>query len=120
MLQLKRFRELAELSQKEVAQRIDKTPQAYNFYELGKREPDLATLVKLADIFQTSIDTLLNHTPLDSTSSQHVMVSHDERQLLTRFRSLPQDKQKSLMDYISFLCEHTDDEQSPVKRSHAI
>lgn len=119
MLQLKRFRELAELSQKEVAQRIDKTPQAYNFYEQGKREPDLATLIKLADIFKTSIDTLLNHTPLTDIPSQHVVVSHDEKQLIARFRSLHPEKQKSLIDFMNFLCEHNDDE-SQVKRSHAI
>lgn len=114
MLQLKKLREEAELSQKEIAKRINKSPQAYNYYELGSREPDLETLVKLADIFMVSVDTLLGHKPLGSNHG----LTPSEFQLVQSYRALENNYRRSLFDYINFLGIQQEKEQS--KREQAI
>lgn len=43
----------------EVARRVGITERRYGFYVTGDREPDLATLIKIADALQTPVDQLL-------------------------------------------------------------
>ena len=56
------LREDADLTQKEVAQMLSCTQQAYSYYELGKRDIPTDVLIKLADIHQTTTDYLLGRT----------------------------------------------------------
>ena len=37
------------------------TQTTYGRYELNKNEPDIATLVKIADLYQVSVDYLIEH-----------------------------------------------------------
>lgn len=46
-------------TQKEIAEAIGMTPNAYQKYELGTSEPNLAKLVLLSDMFNVSLDYLL-------------------------------------------------------------
>ena len=50
-----------ELSQGEVAQRLNMAQATYSHYERGRREPDFATLKKIANFFNVSIDYLLDN-----------------------------------------------------------
>ena len=61
MNNLKKIRLLAEKTQAETAKELDVTQHTYSNYELGKTQPDMDTLVKLADFFKTTIDNLLGH-----------------------------------------------------------
>lgn len=56
---LKLARQKSGKTQKETAEAIGMTPNAYQKYELGTSEPNLSKLVFLADMFQVSIDYLL-------------------------------------------------------------
>ncbi len=56
---LKIARKRTGMTQKEVADAIGMTPNAYQKYELGTSEPNFAKLVFLADIFNVSLDYLL-------------------------------------------------------------
>ena len=47
------------LSQEDVAEKINKARQTYNRYEAGTLSPDIETLILLADLYQTSTDLLL-------------------------------------------------------------
>lgn len=49
------------LTQKEIADQLGISRQAYANYETGNREPDLSTLKQLADIFSVSVDYLLGN-----------------------------------------------------------
>lgn len=56
-----RIRELRaekNISQAQLANEIGMTGQALHYYELGKREPKLATWIKLADYFGVSVGYL--------------------------------------------------------------
>lgn len=45
--------------QKDLAKKLNVSAQCYQRYESGEREPDLATVCQLADIFAVSVDYLL-------------------------------------------------------------
>jgi len=55
---LKEKRAKSKLTQKDVADRLGITQSTYAYYESGRNEPDLETLTKIADIFETSLDYL--------------------------------------------------------------
>lgn len=44
------------LSQKELAEKINISQRAYAHYEKGDREPSLETLIKLAEYYKVSLD----------------------------------------------------------------
>lgn len=47
------------MTQKEVATRIGVASQTYANYEQGRRDPDYQTLIKIADLFSVSVETIL-------------------------------------------------------------
>ena len=47
------------LSQKGIAQAIGIVVKTYQRYEYGEREPDLSTLIALADYYHLSLDDLV-------------------------------------------------------------
>ena len=66
---LKRLRAKSKLTQQSVADRLSVNRQTYSNYETGIREPDINTLIKLAEVFNVSLDILVgryveaNRTP---------------------------------------------------------
>ena len=55
---LKIFRKQRGMTQQQVADYLNVTHTAYNYYEKGKRVPDLDNLIRLAELFGTSLDIL--------------------------------------------------------------
>ena len=56
---LKEKRSAAKLTQADIAKVLGVTQSTYSYYESGRNEPDIKTLAKIADIFETSIDYLI-------------------------------------------------------------
>lgn len=52
------LRKRSDLSQQELADKLDMTRSAIGMYETGKREPDLETLEAFADFFNVDMNTL--------------------------------------------------------------
>ena len=64
------LRKQQELTQSEVAQSININQTTYSRYERGSIEPDIATIKKLANFFDVSIDYLLeNDKQFDDTDT---------------------------------------------------
>jgi transcriptional regulator with XRE-family HTH domain len=59
---LKGLREDKDLHQEDLAKILNISRTALSNYETGYREPSLATLVKIADYFNISLDYLLCRT----------------------------------------------------------
>lgn len=57
-MRLKELREQLGLQQKQVACELKISQRTYSNYELGKTEPDITTLVRLANYFNVSMDYL--------------------------------------------------------------
>ena len=56
---LKELRVDKGITQKQMAEYLGMVEQAYQMYEYGKREPNHETTMKLADLFEVSVDYLL-------------------------------------------------------------
>lgn len=50
------------LLQKDIAKDVQLSVRAYQYYERGDREPNLSTLIKLADYFEVSLDYLVGRS----------------------------------------------------------
>ena len=55
---LKRLRTSARMTQQELAERLDVSASAVGMYEQGRREPTFALLLRIADLFDVSLDWL--------------------------------------------------------------
>jgi len=60
---IKYLREKNGFTQKDIATKLGVEPAAISKYELDMREPNIEALIKLATIFNVSIDYLLGRTP---------------------------------------------------------
>lgn len=59
---IKKLRLDMKLTQRELAEKINVSPNTITNYESGYRTPEFETLVKMADIFDVSTDYLLGRT----------------------------------------------------------
>ena len=87
---IKQLREKAGLSQKALAERIGVSQQSINKYENHNIEPDIETLILIADTFDTSVDYLIGHSALDHRieALRACDLNEDEYTLLERYRAL--------------------------------
>jgi len=53
-------RKNADLTQAELAEKLNLTRQTISKYELGDSFPDISILIQIADIFELTLDTLIN------------------------------------------------------------
>lgn len=87
---LRLLRENHGVSQQKLAEAIGLTQQSINKYENHKIEPDIATLILIADFFHTSVDYLIGHT---EAQAEHEGVpvyrlNADEVKLVNQYRQL--------------------------------
>ena len=61
-MRLKFLREQKNISQVKLAMDLNMNQNTISRYETGQREADYATLIKIADYFNVSIDFLLERT----------------------------------------------------------
>ncbi len=59
---LRQCRKESKLTQRDTATYADITEKAYQNYELSTRQPKLEILMRIADVFQVSIDYLVGRT----------------------------------------------------------
>lgn len=60
-MNLKYLRLKNNMTQEEVAKKINKSAVAYGYYEAGRNEPDLKSLIILADLYHTTVDNIIEH-----------------------------------------------------------
>ena len=86
---LKTLREEYGISQKSLADEIGVSQQSINKYENHNIEPDISTLIRIANYFDTSIDFIVGHTKTrsnyDISDSQ---LSQDELDIISKYRAL--------------------------------
>ena len=90
MKNLKTFRKGLNLSQNEVAEKLNIPRANYQSYENGRNEPNIETLVKLADFFNVSVDTLIGH---DANIVDLRVVSKNQRFAIEKIVSTLTDEQ---------------------------
>lgn len=68
---LKSVRAKSGLSQKEVAERLFISQQAYAKYETGSSSPNPETLSNIAKLFGVSVDYLVGNEPIEQAVTEH-------------------------------------------------
>lgn len=88
---LRLLRERRGLYQKDLAELLGIIQNSYSKYELGKAEPSIANLIKLADFFDVTLDELVDRPPTRSGKVE------GEESLLLYYRGLsPEDRERVL------------------------
>lgn len=117
---LKMFREKRALTQQQVADELGINRSTYSYYELGRIQPDIKTIIKLSKIFDVHYIELLDDEDTDRLADSstdtlplikkiepkiynfsNLHLSDMEKKLILNFRLLSQDVQKNFFDIIS-------------------
>lgn len=105
----KRLRQLRKekgLTQAELAKLLSIGESTVSFYESGKRQPDYETLIRLAEVFNVSVDYLLGRT---EHKQGHISDAKVKTETIAAHRSddpmseLPEEARKSLEEFKEFI-----------------
>lgn len=104
---LKLLRKEIGISQQKLADAIGMSQQSINQYENHDTEPDVMTLCKLADFFETSVDYIIGHTDIrnhiEPTSAYHL--NADEGNIISKYRTLTPKERACVTQVIDTLLE---------------
>src|SRR5690625_1913510 len=97
---LKDLHDELRIDQKEMGNKLNVSQSAYGYYEQGRNEPSLETLVKIARIFDVTTDYLLGlsntrENPVYYSVSDKVSLSNAEIEILQQMKAT------SLLDELS-------------------
>jgi len=95
---LRKLRMCRHISQQQLADVIGTSQQSINKYENHSVEPDIGTLSKLADYFDTTIDYLVGHDPgpVREGPAGDFELSRDEYNLVCHYHRLSRDEKDSI------------------------
>ena len=101
MRNFKESRQFAGYSQAKLAAALHVSQQSLSDYENGKTNPDLETLVKMAEILNVSVDYLLGRTDDLGTpigiSPSSFSTSPSEQELILKFRKISPESQETIL-----------------------
>lgn len=100
---LKKLRAKKGISQQQLADVIGISQQSINKYENHNIEPDINTLISLADFFQTSVDYLIGHTEIDHVIEpvKQYDLNREESKLVDDYRKLSSEEKESILRVIA-------------------
>ena len=87
---LRILRESLGISQQKLADAIGISQQSVNKYENHQTQPDIVTLIQIADFFHTSVDYLIGHTEarVECEGVPVFRLNADEVKLVNQYRQL--------------------------------
>ena len=110
---LKYFRTREHLSQSELAEKLGLSPSTISMYEVGKREPDFETEEKIADFFNTDLNTLRGRDsethgdyyidPDTSIIAQRIFEDSDMRTLFDIAKDMEPERLQAHIDFMKSL-----------------
>ena len=105
---LRRCRNNCKLSQQQVADALGIHRATYSYYELGRSQPDLSMIVKIAQIFRVEPSRLLPGEKEESLSDNEIdlltpiySLTRDEQSLIIAFRLLSSENKAKFLDKIT-------------------
>ncbi len=104
MIRLIELRKAKKLSQLNLGVKIGVAQETISGYEIGRAEPDLASLIKLADVLGVSVDYLLERTDVKTVITETDLTAQ-EIELLSIFRNLPSPKKERAIGMVTGLSE---------------
>lgn len=104
---LKNLRENAELTQEELAKKLNIVKSNISMYESGTRIPNAEILEELSGIFGVSIDYLLGKT--DVKQYENPYDDELEQVLFSKAKELTDDEKKAVLGVINAIKRDVDD-----------
>ncbi len=100
---LRTLREEKGISQQKLADMLSISQQAVFKYEKTGNEPDISTLIKLAEIFDVSVDYLIGNTDIRTKTRQMnaVMLTEAELSHIKNWRRISSGVQQKIDELIS-------------------
>ena len=107
MKNLKLLREEKGVSQQKVAEAINSNQQSIHKYENGGYEPDIQTLIQIAEYFETSIDFLVGRTEIRRKIEpvNEYELNFDEANFIDMYRGFSAERRKFILKVIEALTE---------------
>lgn len=101
MKNLRTLRKASGLTQIALCEKLNIAQATLWGYETGAHEPDMETILKIADYFSVSVDYLLGREELGGVTVRpsESSLPEDERQLLALFRSMTHPQQVRFVAY---------------------
>lgn len=93
-----KLRKSRKLTQQQIADKLHLSRGTYAQYEIDRRVPEYATLEKMADFFEVSIDYLVGR----EIKEENTKLSEIDRRILEGVQSLPEEKKEEVMNFIDF------------------
>lgn len=87
---IKELREHHDFTQQNVADKLNLPLATYRSYETGAREPGIETLMLLSELYDVTVDYLLDHKP------KPALISSDEFKQVKKYRELDEYGQKAV------------------------
>ena len=85
---LRNRRRAANMSQKELGDKLNVVQGTIASWEKGRNEPSIAMLIQLADIFDCTLDELVGHTEISQDIDESISLLYEFRQLTAEERQL--------------------------------
>lgn len=104
---LRKLREDVGVSQKQLAEAIGVSQQSINKYENHNIEPDIETLIRIAEFFDTSVDYLIGHSTVRRKIEEVAAyeLNAEESQIVNSFRKLTAKQRKCVATVIASYSE---------------
>lgn len=100
-MKLKEIRERKNISQRKLSQDLNIKPTTYNGYEKEISEPNIKTLIQLADYFHTTVDYLIGHdVPYIIDKG---LFNNEQLEVIEKLKTLDKEQCKLLATYIDGL-----------------
>ncbi|MCM1042633.1 MAG: helix-turn-helix domain-containing protein [Corallococcus sp.] len=97
---LKNLREEKKLTQENVCEKLNVSRNCYASYEQGRTEPNIEMLVKLANLFECSVDYLLGRVSDIDTIEIQTDLTEQQKELLSNFDRLNTEGKARLLGYL--------------------
>ena len=96
---LKELRKATKTTQNELAEAIGVSQQSINKYENHNIEPDIETLKRIADYFNTTIDYITGYSPYryKVEDIQNYALNDDEAEFIAAYRQLTPSQREAVV-----------------------
>lgn len=107
-MNIKNLRKQINKTQEEVAKDLNLQKQTFQNYELGKRKPDIETLIKIADYFNVSLDYLCGRQNKNLIFADSL--SDKKKELINMIKELNDDETLIAIGFVAKLANKPIDE----------
>lgn len=103
MLKLQEIREQKGILQKDLADKLNKTRACISSWETSKTEPDLQSLIQMANLLEVTTDYLLGRSNEVGIIETNANLTPDQNELLNLYNQMSLQSKNRLLGYAQSL-----------------